>query len=411
MPVYSNSRINTFEHCPLQYKFKYIDKVDVERVRNIYAFLGSRVHEALEKLHEDIRNGKMSSLDYILSYFRSVWKESWSDDIVLPDNGYSPEHYRKVGHDCIENYYEEHEPFDCTRTVGTELHLYPTVSAGDRKYKFQGFIDRLALTPDGVYEVHDYKTSKSLPTKERLENDRQLALYQLAVHQEYPQAEDVELVWHYLRFGKDIRVKKSQNELNRLQNELVDLIDRIEKAEEEDNFPTARDRGARCDWCDYRSICPEWSHLYETENLPKNEFLNEDGIDLVDELASVERKLDELEERKSEFSDKKRKLEDAILDYARRKELTSVYGTEKRASIDSEERIKFPRSGHENREELEDLIKEAGRWEDVSNLRVRTLERIFREKEWPQDLVDNLEDFKILEEVERVNLEDIESKK
>jgi len=30
MPKFSNSRLSTFEQCPLRYKYQYIDKVEVE---------------------------------------------------------------------------------------------------------------------------------------------------------------------------------------------------------------------------------------------------------------------------------------------------------------------------------------------------------------------------------------------
>ncbi len=51
MPVYSHSRLATYETCPLQYKYAYVEKVELEpEVETIEVFTGSRVHEALEKL-------------------------------------------------------------------------------------------------------------------------------------------------------------------------------------------------------------------------------------------------------------------------------------------------------------------------------------------------------------------------
>jgi len=34
-----------------------------------------------------------------------------------------------------------------------------------------------------MYEIHDYKTSRRLPMQATIDRDRQLALYQMAVHQ------------------------------------------------------------------------------------------------------------------------------------------------------------------------------------------------------------------------------------
>ena len=53
MPSFSHSRIGKYESCPLQYKFAYIDRIKVVAEDTIETFLGSRAHEALEKLYRD----------------------------------------------------------------------------------------------------------------------------------------------------------------------------------------------------------------------------------------------------------------------------------------------------------------------------------------------------------------------
>lgn len=400
--------LSKFEECPRAYEFQYVRKVKARRIRTASSFLGSRVHEVLERLHEDLKNGRRNSLKELLNFYGRIWEEKWSEDVSIPDEGYSPEHYRKVGRECIENYYGKHAPFDQDRTVGTEFRLFPIVVSDNREYTFQGVVDRLALLPDGRYEIHDYKTSKNLPTQEELEKDRQLALYQLGVQQKYLDADDVELVWHYLRFGKDFRMRRSPEELDALQRELVELVRAIELAERENDFPTMRDAGAHCDSCDYRHLCPEWRHLFKTEALPEDEFLGEDGVVLVDELTDVERKLSKLGDERSELKERRKKLKEAISNYAEREGVSTVYGTEKRASVMVDERVKFPRKGEEGREELERLIKESGRWNEVSSLRLGTLKRIARNEEWSRELLAKLDKFRRVKRSVRVKLEDLE---
>jgi hypothetical protein len=58
MPVYSHSRLGTFETCPRQYWFAYIEKPEIERPDTAEAFLGNRVHEALEHLYFRLLNGR-----------------------------------------------------------------------------------------------------------------------------------------------------------------------------------------------------------------------------------------------------------------------------------------------------------------------------------------------------------------
>ena len=188
----------------------------------------------------------------------------------------------------------------------------------------------------------------------------------------------------------------------------MDLIREIERSKEEEDFPTRRGDGANCNWCDFKELCPEWSHLHETEQLTQSEFLSEDGVELVDDLAEVERGLRSLEEERSDLKEEKKELEKAILKYARKNGLKTVFGTEKKASIDRNEELIFPRSDDSQREDLEALIKDAGRWDEVSYLDIRSLARKFKNREWSEELLDRLEDFKRLEESEDVELEDLE---
>lgn len=63
MPVFSDSRLSTFEQCPLKYKYQYIDKFKVKAAKTVEAFMGSCVHEALEKLYRDLKLQKNNSLE------------------------------------------------------------------------------------------------------------------------------------------------------------------------------------------------------------------------------------------------------------------------------------------------------------------------------------------------------------
>ena len=68
MPVYSHSRLSAFEKCPLQYRYRYLDRIKRD-TQSIEAFLGNRVHDALEKLYRYLLASKLPSLDEILSHY------------------------------------------------------------------------------------------------------------------------------------------------------------------------------------------------------------------------------------------------------------------------------------------------------------------------------------------------------
>ncbi len=55
MPVYSHSKLATYETCPQQYKFRYINSIQPPEVEEGFeTFLNSWLQEILEKLSQRI---------------------------------------------------------------------------------------------------------------------------------------------------------------------------------------------------------------------------------------------------------------------------------------------------------------------------------------------------------------------
>ncbi len=69
------------------------------------------------------------------------------------------------------------------------------------EYLLRGYIDRLDRVKDRTYEIHE--TSKSLPEQSMMDEDRQLALYQIGIQKMWNDVNRVELVWHYVAFDKE----------------------------------------------------------------------------------------------------------------------------------------------------------------------------------------------------------------
>jgi len=390
MATYSHSKLAAFEDCPQAYKFKYIEKPEVEGFETADAFMGSRVHEVLERLYKDLKHEKRNSLEELLAYHDELWKKNWSDEVRIIKEGLKPEHYKKVGERCIRDYYARYLPFDQGRTIATELLVKIDVGG----YALRGFIDRLTAFPNGFYEIHDYKASQSLPPQQVFDTDRQLALYQIGIQQRWRDVERVDLVWHYLAFDKELRSERTERQLDELTRSVLSLIGRIERAEELDDFPTSR---GYCDWCEYQELCPEWVHPRRVEALPRNKFLGEPGVKLVNEFAKLRSKQKELEEREGE-------LREAIIAYAKREGVSCIRGSRNKLYVRIGPQIKFPGSDEPGRGELEEIIRGADRWEEVSTLNVRALERVAREASWPPKLLEKLKKYQTIGESVSVRL-------
>jgi putative RecB family exonuclease len=145
----------------------------------------------------------------------------------------------------LTDYYNRHNPFNHSRTIGLEMPVKFSLNG----FGIKGFIDRLAASGNNI-EIHDYKTNSHLPQQEQLERDRQLHLYAMAARKMYPFAKDVELVWYFLAFDKDVRLTADENRLEQVRSNTISLIEKINSEKE---FPAKR--SALCAWCEFQNHC------------------------------------------------------------------------------------------------------------------------------------------------------------
>ncbi|MEI8364272.1 MAG: PD-(D/E)XK nuclease family protein [archaeon] len=363
---YSHSSMETFKTCPRKFKYNYIEKPEITRLQSIEAFMGTMVHESLEKLYTDSKFSKLNSLDEILLYYNELWEKKYTPktiEIIRKD--FTSDNYRKLGEDYLSAYYETYKPFNQGKTLGLEHKVTIKVFDPDTQvsHDLTGVIDRLTLFSEDVIEIHDYKTNMVPKTQEQVDEDKQLALYSIAIKQSFPFVKRVDLVWHFLSVGIELRSQRTDLDLDNLRKEVIKIIKDIEEAKKKDQFPTKP--SALCDWCEFRSICPATAHDIKLRELPANEFLKDDGVTLVN-------KYQELKVKKDEYLDKIDKdlenLKEAIIIYSKENNLERLVGSTSSLLIKEYDSIKMPEKGSIERGDLEKLIKATGMWDEVSDL-------------------------------------------
>jgi len=388
MPTYSHSQLSTYETCPHQYRLAYIEKIKTE-TEGIEAFMGSRVHDALEKLYRDLKVTKLNTLEELLSFYHQSWEKNWNEMVQIIRKEYSAEDYLRLGEKCIADYYKRYYPFDQGRTLGLEENIYFPLEE-EKGYWIRGFIDRLTLVDHSILEIHDYKTSNRLPTQGGVNSDRQLAFYQMGVEGKWKDIREVRLIWHYLSFDTEIQSSRSREELHRLRQETLELIQKIET----DRHFIPKE-GPLCNWCDYQGLCPRRKHLIAVGSLPPNEYLNEEGVTLVNRYV-------ELKERKGvwneEIDAELARVEEALYAFAQREELEAIFGSDHVAKIKIETKEKYPLKGDPHRKVLDEIVKNAGKWMEVSDLNPWMLARVIGRGGWPPSLVKKVKEFSTFEE-------------
>ena len=353
MTTYSHSRVSTFENCPYAYKLRYIDRKKPEIPTTIEAFMGDMVHQSLEHLYKLKKFKKRIAKASIIKFYRDLWDKNYSDDILIvkaDEEGVKADNYRKMGEKFISDYYDRMKPFEEMTILGLETQDRMTLPDGNQ---WHIRIDKLGCDNEGNYYVCDYKTNARMKDQEEADSDRQLAMYSIWVKDKFKDAKSVKLIWHMLAFNKDAISERTEEQLQKLQQEIVDRIKEIENAKE---FP--RKQTALCNYCGFKSECPSFKHEAELEKIEEvKKFKEDEGVQLVDEFSEVKTKLTEYKKAGEEFRDK-------LIAYSKQFGIDIVYGSNKKCSVKEFDKIVMPEG--EDREKFIQLMKDKGVYEECS---------------------------------------------
>lgn len=380
MTTYSHSRVSTYENCPYKYKLQYIDRIKPEIQNTIEAFMGDLVHRTLEKLYRDKKFMKENSKEDLINFYNEIWEKEYSDDIKIVKTDFTSENYRKMGEKFISDYYETYAPFDQLTILGIETQDRMTLPDGNQ---WHVRIDKFACDGKGNYYVCDYKTNAKMKDQEEADSDRQLAMYSFWVRDKFKDAKSVKLVWHMLAFNKEVVSERTDEQLEKLQKDVVNLIKEIESATE---FPT--NVTPLCDYCGFKSICPSFKHQLEIEEIEEVEkFKEDDGVKMVNRFSEIKKEISELRYEEDMLKEK-------LIYFAKQKNLDVVYGSNMKASVKDLRKVALP----EEKEELIALIKKKGLWDEFSMLNYSRFNSLGRKGELDKEIMDKVsmeEDWRI----------------
>jgi putative RecB family exonuclease len=213
-----------------------------------------------------VKDKKIPTIDDMIVFYSKKWMEEYRQTLIQRDN--DEKEYFNKGIKYLLDYYSRYKPFN-DNTIYVEKEIFIDLDEKG-EIKIRGFIDRLAYNLNTKeYEIHDYKTSNTMPQVDKIENDRQLALYSIAIKELFGIDKEVKLIWHYLFFNKRIESKRTHEQLQQLRKETLELISLIETTTE-----FSPHKSHLCKWCPYKPICPAWnSEIY----VPKFEKQKEIG--------------------------------------------------------------------------------------------------------------------------------------
>ena len=272
----SPSRASQFKTCPKQFKFANIDKIK-EPTTEVQA-KGTTVHQALEDLFdlppEERNTEKLHNL------FREAWTKVRGND--EHHNLFSSvEEEREWGLDglkLLNNYMSIEDP-----TSFEPLERERWVRGSIEDLNLRGILDRMDRNNKGELVIVDYKSGKAPLAKYKEPRFFALKLYALLIQNELGEMPS-ELKLIYLKNSTIHTLKVTQDSLDQVKIEVLEIWNNIKKAFETNEFPATKN--TLCDWCYYKPICPVFN-----ENAPDTEKLRE----INDELIEIKEQIEALE--------------------------------------------------------------------------------------------------------------------
>jgi putative RecB family exonuclease len=215
----------------------------------------------------------------------------------------------------------------------------------------------------------------------------------------------VELVWHYVAFDKEIRSSRSKEELEELKKDTVRWIKKIEATPE-----FLPQESALCGWCSYQAICPLFKHESMVRDLPVNKYLKDNGVQLVNKFTKLATEKKSYQAKIKEIEEELDELKEAVIQYAGNIGAEVVVGSDHKLKISSSEKIIIPGKETKERESLIELLKQFNKLEEISTFDVAELKKVIKKGKWDSAILDEIKKFVEIETVKSVSLLKLKSK-
>ena len=248
---FSYSSLSAYEACPLRYALTYVYRIpEPDRPAAPLAF-GSTAHAAFEAFTRERREraarGESAPTRADLErLFGANWEPQAFGDQV------TEEAFARRVSNLLGNFWDA-ELASTAEVLHEELPFEVVIDPedGSPPVRVHGSIDRVDRLASGGIEVVDYKTGKIASQKDVSEN-LQLTIYALACRDALNLGTPERVTLYFTESATRMSTTRTDDQLDAARRDLLDRASRIRSGD----F-AARPSAKACEWCAYRTLCPE----------------------------------------------------------------------------------------------------------------------------------------------------------
>jgi RecB family exonuclease len=357
MKPLSYTQISLYRSCPLCYKLQYIDGLK-PKDRWYFSF-GNTMHTCAERFFR-VKVPPPPSLDELLQFYEKNWL---SEGYESADEEAS---YKAYGREILAKFWEIHNS-DFRMPVAVEWMFNIDIEG----VKLRGYIDRVDKLGSGGLSIVDYKTDRELFTKDDLEKNLQLTLYQLAVEQSWYLPVERLTLYHFRSNTPCSCEPRGEAQLEEARHLVLEVAKNIE----EERGPAIENQYCPCDFAEH---CP----YYRQKTIPEpkdTEILGGMAVaEAVKRYVSLQSQIKELQ---LEFDE----IKQMIIDFCQAEGLNRVYGREHAITYKLVEKAGF------SEDEVRALLEPEGLWTRVLGLDQSRLRQLVTDEAVAKDIRRKLE--------------------